>query len=154
MAIGRIGGLAAAAALAACIGCGAALAQDKPADVIKYRQNVMKSIAAVFGDIQAVAKGEVSFVAHVPALATHMSQMAAIMPAAFPRGTGRDANETRAKPEIWADWDKFAAAAKAMGTETAKMAQIAAGGDRAAIGAQVAEIGKTCGGCHRPYRAD
>ena len=36
--------------------------------------------------------------------------------------------------------------------EGAKLADVASGGDMAAIGAQVKNLGKACGDCHKPFR--
>ena len=73
----------------------------------------------------------------------------------FPKGSGRDVYpETRALPEIWNDWDKFGAAAKNMEVQSAKLVAAAESGDVAAIGAQLQNLGKSCGGCHKPFRAE
>jgi cytochrome c556 len=80
-----------------------------------------------------------------------MANLAKLIPEVFPKGSDTGA-ETGAKPEIWAEWDKFTAAAKALETQSTKLAEVAAGGDVAAIGAQLGEVGKACGGCHEPFR--
>ena len=59
---------------------------------------------------------------------------------------------TDAKPDVWQDWDKFVAAARGLEEASAKLADIAAAGDMAAIGAQVKNVGKACGDCHKPFR--
>lgn len=147
-------GLAAAAALGAALGGGMVEAADEAKNVIAYRQNVMKGMAAHITQIAMVAKGEVSFAAHVAANAQAMANAAKIIPEVFPKGTtGEEAGvESEAKPEIWAEWDKFAAAAKALEAQAGKLAEVASGGDVAAIGAQLGEVGKACGGCHDPFR--
>jgi cytochrome c556 len=74
----------------------------------------------------------------------------------FPKGTGRgdfDEKTTRALPKIWEDWDGFKTAAAALAAESAKLAEVAAGGDKEAIAAQFGKMGKLgCGGCHKPFR--
>ena len=60
--------------------------------------------------------------------------------------------KTDAKPDIWKDWDKFVAAAKALERESAKLAVVAKSGGKADIAAQVKAVGKSCGGCHKPFR--
>jgi cytochrome c556 len=76
--------------------------------------------------------------------------------AMFPKGTGRgdfDDKTTRALPKIWEDWDGFKKAAEALTRESAKLAEVAAGGDKDAIAAQFGQTGKLgCGGCHKPFR--
>ncbi len=48
---------------------------------------------------------------------------------------------------------KFEAAAKDLQVQSVKLAEDAEGGDIAAIGAQVQNMGKACGSCHKPFRA-
>ena len=62
------------------------------------------------------------------------------------------AGKTDAKPEIWKEWDKFTAAANAMGLEAAELAKVAQNGNMEAISAQVKKLSDTCGNCHKPYR--
>ncbi len=147
-------GMVAAIGLGAGLGGGLAQAGDDGKNVIAYRQNVMKGIAAHITQIAMVAKGEVSFAGHVAANATAMANAAKIIPELFPKGTGEGEAgvPTEAKAEIWKDWDKFAAAAKNLEAQTTKLAEVAGGGDVGAIGAQLGEVGKACGGCHEPFR--
>lgn len=125
-------------------------AADEPEDVIEYRQQVMKSQGAHITAIVAAVEGRVSFIDHIPAHAMAISVTAKMIPDIFPEGSG--VGETRARPEIWQDWDKFTAAAEKLVQASAEMAEIAKGGDIGAIGAQLEEIGNACGGCHKPFR--
>ncbi len=138
------------------LGFGAqALAVDEPQNVIKYRQAVMKAIGGHTGAIVGVVKGEVSYDGHVAAHARGINAMSKLLGGLFPKGSGRDVYpETRALPEIWNDWDKFGAAAKNMEVQSAKLVAAAESGDVAAIGAQLQNLGKSCGGCHKPFRAE
>jgi cytochrome c556 len=57
---------------------------------------------------------------------------------------------TRAKKEIWQDWNKFKAGLNALNTNTAALAKaVNSGGD---AGAAFKAVGKTCGGCHKAFR--
>lgn len=91
-------------------------------------------------------------VAHAHLLNDAAKQVVAL----FPKGTGRgdfDDKTTRALPKIWEDWDGFKKAADALVEESAKLASVAEGGDKAAIAAQFGTLGKNgCGGCHKPFR--
>ena len=130
-----------------------ASAADDPAKVIGYRQAVMKGLAAHITAVAMVAKGEVSYAGHVAGHAQSMAALAKLIPEVFPAGSEKaEGVETEAKPEVWKEWDKFAAAAKTLEEQSAKLAEVAAGGDVAAIGAQLGEVGKACGGCHDPFR--
>ena len=130
-----------------------AQAVDEPESVIKYRQSVMKSIGGHMGSIVGEVKGEVSYVDHVAAHAQGINAMSKLLPGIFPEGTSQlESANTRARPEIWDDFSKFEAAAKALEVESAKMVEVAASGDLGAIGGQLQNMGKACGGCHKPFR--
>lgn len=90
--------------------------------------------------------------AHAHLLNDAVKQIVAL----FPKGTGRgdyDDKITRALPKIWEDWDGFKKAADALEHESAKLAEVAAAGDKDAIAAQFGQVGKIgCGGCHKSYR--
>ncbi len=137
---------------AAFAGVAAAEAAEDPANAIKYRQTVMGSIGAHIGAIAMVLKGEVSHTGHVAAHARALHAASLMIPDIFPPGS--DVGETRAKPEIWQDWPKVEAGSKALQREAAELAKVAEGGDMAAVGAQLQNVGKACGGCHKPFRKE
>ncbi len=114
----------------------------------------MKAIGGHTGAIVAVVKGEVGYVGHVASHARGIHEMSKLLSGLFPKGTGRDNYpETRALPELWNDLAKFEASAKDLQVQSAKLAEVAEGGDIAAIGAQLQNLGKACGSCHKPFRA-
>jgi cytochrome c556 len=61
--------------------------------------------------------------------------------------------KTGAKPEIWAEWDKFQKIPPVLKSEEEKLAQAVKSGDKQAAAAQLAATGKNgCGACHATYR--
>ena len=76
--------------------------------------------------------------------------MTVLIPDAFKKEI--TAGKTDAKAEIWKEWDKYVAAAEALGQEAAKLADVAQKNDMEAITAQVKKVGDACGTCHKPYR--
>ena len=73
----------------------------------------------------------------------------------FPKGTSLadGAGKTGAKPEIWAKWGEFKAAAAAMGSLAESLAKASATGDKGKMKQAVTSLGKKgCGGCHRNFR--
>jgi cytochrome c556 len=152
--IGRI----AAPALVLVTGLGAAVAfaADEPANIVKYRKAFMSANGAHLGMIAAAVKGEVSFTdevaAHAHALAEQGKLLTADLQRLFPEGTAKGDVDTVALPAIWQQWGKFEQDAKNFATESAKMVEVAEGGDMAAIGQQLGALGKTCGGCHETFR--
>lgn len=125
----------------------------KPEDAIKYRKAAMTVMAAHFGRVAAMANGKAPFDAKVAAdnaeIATSMSRLPF---AGFVEGT--DKGDTKAKPEIWAEMDKFRAGATKMQDEMAKLNVAAKGGSLDAIKAAAGEVGKSCKGCHDNYRKE
>jgi len=83
----------------------------KPEDAIKYRKSVMTLQFNHFGRIAAMANGKVPFDAKVAAEnAEVLATIVRLAPAGFVDGS--DKGETKAKPEIWTEMDKFRANAK------------------------------------------
>ncbi len=114
---------------------------------------MLKAIGGHTGAIVGVVKGEVSFVGHVAAHARGINAMSKLLVGLFPAGTSQlESAKTRALPAIWDDFSKFEAAAKALEVASARMVEVAEGGDLAAIGGQLQNLGRACGGCHKPFR--
>jgi cytochrome c556 len=144
---------------AVALGGVAAWAADEPANIVKYRQNFMKANSAHLGMIASIIKGEVSLTdelaPHAQALAEQGKLVSANLQQLFPEGTGKGAAgiETHALPVIWEKWAEFEQAARDFEEESAKLAEVAAGGDMTAIAQQVGAFGKNaCGGCHETFR--
>ena len=134
-------------------GFSVALAQDA-LQVIDQRQNAMKAqgkaTAAIKaytedkGDITAARAGGAELVKIIPQI-----------PGLFPQKSGMAEfpGKSYAKPEIWAQWDKFVAQVNVANQRATELNAALAGGDKAAITAAFAAMGKDgCGGCHTPFR--
>lgn len=131
------------------------LAQDDPASAIAQRRALMRAQGMHMGAINDFVEKGMGEAATVAVHAVDLAATARSIPGLFPEGSGMDAHpgQTGAKPAIWAEWDKFQAAAKVLEEESLKLFTIAQGGDKDAIAAQFAAVGKNaCGGCHTPYR--
>ena len=87
---------------------------------------------------------------HVAIHAGQMADSARLIGLAFEKNVATDA--TDAKPGIWEDWAKFESAIADFREAAQKLATTAEGGDPAAVGAAVKALGKSCGGCHKPFR--
>jgi cytochrome c556 len=141
-------GIAAAAALAS----GAALAQSvKPEDAIKYRQGVLRAIGWNFGPMGAMVKGEIPF--DKAKFARNAERVAVLSPMPWEGFTpGTESGETRAKPEIWLDMEKYKKLAEKTEAEAKKLAEVAKTGDEAGMKAQFNEVAKSCKACHDDFR--
>lgn len=124
-------------------------AQDDAA-YVQYRQKVMQANGGHMGAIAAILKNKLPYTTDIVAHAQAIQITSTVIEDAFKKKVTE--GKTDAKPDIWQDWDKFVAAAKKLGDESGKLADVAQAGDMAAIGAQVKELGKACGGCHKPFR--
>lgn len=117
------------------------------------RQTLTRSNGAHLGVISAYNKGEHANAALVESAAGAINRIAKALPAMFLPGTGVEAGATRAKAEIWGDWDGFLAIAQALDTESAKLVEAAKSGDAAAIAAQTTAMTTNgCGACHGKFR--
>ena len=125
---------------------------DPKKEAVKYRQSVMKIVGWNFKPMGAMVKGERPFDAK--AFAAHAKDLAAVSSvdilAGFPEDT--DGPDSKAKAEIWLKWDDFKKKMSDMTRETAKLAEVAKGGDEAAMKKQFGETGKTCKGCHDDFK--
>jgi len=130
-----------------------ATAADEPAAAVKYRQAVMKAIGGHTGSIAAVAKGQVSYGSHVVEHARSLAAMGRIAADLFPAGSGQSSGaKTGALASIWDKPDDFKKAVDAFQTATADFAKAAESGDMQATMAAFGAVGKSCGGCHKPFR--
>ena len=123
----------------------------KPEDAIKYRQSAMFLQAQHLGRLGAMANGRVPFDAKAAVENADVLLAVTKLPfAAF--GDGTDKGNTRAKPEIWTEKDKFMAAAAKMQEEVVKLNAAAKSGSIDQLKAAVGEVGRTCKGCHDSYQ--
>ena len=127
--------------------------EDSPKHkAIKYRQSAMTLIGANFKPMGAMIKGEIPFDAAV--MARHAKDLGAVASIDILRGFPQDSDGkgSKAKPEIWFEWDDFKAKLDDMQEATAKLAQVATGGDRDAIKAQFGKTAETCKACHKKFK--
>jgi cytochrome c556 len=142
-----------AALLGTSIALPAAAQFAKPEDAIKYRKAAFTVMARHFGIVAGMANGKIPFDAKIAAdnaeIATTMSKLPY---AGFVEGT--DKGETKAEPKIWAEKDKFNAAATKMQEEMVKLNVAAKGGNIDTIKAAAGDTGKACKACHDNYRKE
>ena len=144
----------AAAAVASLLTALPAAAQfAKPDDAIKYRKAAFTVMATHFGRLGAMANGKIPFDAKVAAdnadIALAMSKLPYV---AFIEGT--DKGDTKAKPEIWTENDKFKAAAAKLQDEMVKLNAAAKTGNLDTIKAAFGPTGQACKACHDQYRKE
>jgi cytochrome c556 len=157
----RLAILATALGIAA-VAAGSTWAQDAPAAVTQ-RQDAMKAQGRSLGAIRAFLEDKGDLAAARAAGAQLVQSLQAV-PSLFPQRTGMAEfpGKTRAKPDIWAQWDKFNAANQAAVGQAQALNTALQGGDKAAITAALGNLARDvpgttptpggCGACHAPFR--
>jgi cytochrome c556 len=125
----------------------------KPEQAIKYRQSAMALQVNHMGRLFAMANGKVPFDAKVAAEQIEIVAMLnKLQFVAFVDGS--DKGDTRAKPEIWTQKDKFKAAEAKSHEDVAKLVAAGKTGDFDQFKAAVGAVGQSCKGCHDEFRKD
>lgn len=134
--------------------CGAiaAHAESEPEDIIKYRQNVMKSSGANAAAATAIVQGKVEFKDrlrdHAQALVTTTKNI----PALFPKGS--DFGETQALDAVWEKPQDFAKRAKDAQAKAVAFEKAVAANDTKSYAAKLKDLGDSCKACHKDYRKE
>jgi cytochrome c556 len=125
----------------------------KPEDAIKYRKAAFTVMGSHFGRIGAMVNGRIPFDAKAAAEHAEVALLVSKLPyTAFVEGT--DKGDTKAKPEIWTEGDKFRAAASKMQEEVTKLNAAAKTGNLETIKAAFGATGKSCKACHDESRKE
>ena len=146
---------AAAAALAACAATvdGSTTAAPQgltPQQIVAARQASFHMSGAAMGNMRAVIEAGRDPQGQAYA-ARGVARWAAALPTMFPQSTA-GVGPSRAKPDIWTNKADFDAKAAAFAAAAAKLAEVAASGDKEAFAAQHKATGATCGACHQLYQ--
>ena len=130
---------------------GASRADSHAADPsVKYRQSVMSIIGTHMGAIGDIMKNQLALPGAIAVHATQMAESAQLIAPAFEKRVVD--GPTDAKPAIWSDAAKFDAAIASYEAAARDLATAASSGDPAAVGPAMRALGKSCGGCHKPFR--
>src|SRR5215204_2814182 len=135
------------------VAAGTAWAQDAAA-VVDKRQDFMKAQGRALGAVKNFTEDKGDLAA-AQAGGADLVKMAPQIPSLFPQNTGMAQlpGKSFAKPEIWAQWDKFIEADRNATARAQALNAALQGSDKAAITAAFAAMGQEgCGGCHRPFR--
>jgi cytochrome c556 len=144
-------------ALAVVAASATALAQQgpKPENLIKWRQSAFQVVAWNSGRIKASLDGQYNKDEVLKAANTIAAVANSGLGALFAPGTeqGKGWHDTSAKPEIFKDTKHFGELGANFAQEANALAQVAAGGDAAAIKAQYGKLTRTCKACHDDFKA-
>lgn len=130
------------------------MAQSVMADAeaeAKYRHDVMEAIGGHMGAMVVILKNQI----HTNDLVLHANGLAAladIAPEVFPEGSLTE--KSKALPDVWENPEDFDVAMTRFVEAAEGMANAAADGEMAAIGAAMKELGGSCKGCHDDYKKE
>jgi len=124
------------------------ISHDHATGVVKERMDMMEAIAKSMKAIseRIKNKSDLSGIkADAEAIAGHAPHIIHL----FPKGSMQKPTEARAT--IWQNWSDFENKARALETESGKLAKLNAD-DFAVLTAQVQAVSQTCSACHTKYR--
>jgi cytochrome c556 len=127
---------------------GMSFATEGSVGVVKERQDLMGSLGGAMKTLGDMLKSGAIDEAAATAALTAIQDAARNIPVVFE--TEDLTQPTKAKAEIWTQFDAFKASAA--GLEAAATAALAAPGDANALGAAMGAMGGTCQGCHTAFR--
>ena len=136
----------------------AVTAQDDKAiaKAVDARKGYMRIVGYQMGPLAGMAKGKMPYDAAVASTAANNLSLAASMNLSATWVPGSDngalGDKTRALPKIWESSDEFGQAWMDF-ADAAKNLAAEAGNGQEALAAAFKEVGKSCGGCHKPFRA-
>ena len=126
---------------------------DKAEPLQSLRQSYFALLGMTFGPMADMVKGKIEW--NDQTFQAWASDLAGVSGYQVERGfaPGSEEGKTRAKPEIWLNNEDFKSKLADFRREAAKLSEVAAQGDRAAIQSQFGATGKTCKACHDEYKA-
>ena len=131
---------------------GAVLAQAKPDVLVKQRQSAMTLVGKYWGPIAGMPTGKAPYNAETVVRNAAYLEVLSKMPwDGFTENTKDE--KTRALPTVWTENAKFKEGADRMQAMITQLVKVSKGGDEAAVKAAIADVGKSCGGCHDNFRA-
>lgn len=124
------------------------MAASANADVITERKENFRANVKSLKLIQpAMEQGDMETISKE---AESIASWAKAMPEFFPQGS--DMGDTKARPEIWENWDDFLAKIAANREAAETLAELAAAGNDEALPSAFGALSKTCGDCHKLYK--
>lgn len=129
----------------------AALAQARPATLVKQRQAVMTLHGKYFYSIRPMAQGRIPYDATIVARNAGFLEALSKMPWDGFNPSTKDI-KTGALATVYTEAAKYKESADHYMAEATKLATLARGGDETAIKAQILAVDKACNSCHEGFR--
>ncbi len=153
--LGLVVAVAAVSAMAMAQNAGApAQSAAEAKTVIETRQKLFEDMKKTMEPIGAMLKRQREIDAAVIATnAAHLKELAGRIPAQFAVDTRQFKDtKTDALDGIWSSQADFKAKADVLANAAQNAITVSAGGDKGATMKALADIGKSCGGCHDSYK--
>jgi len=118
---------------------------------IKFRRGGYTVLGWYYGPLYRMAKGEMPY---DKALFLRNAEYLAVLSKLPKDGfiLGTEKGDTKAKPEIWSKSDKFKEANDRLENESARLAELAKGGNFDVLKEQFGKLQKTCKACHDDFK--
>ena len=144
--------LAAMLAAALLMASTATVAEDSFEQEIEYRQGVMNILSWNMKHLGGMLKGKMPYDAEK--IKTHAADIASVASldiiAGFPEdSTGEDSS---ALEDIWMDFETFEQKMADFQKAAKDMNMAAQSGDKDAVAKAMGPLGKSCKGCHKPFK--
>lgn len=144
-----------AALLAGCGGEAPEAETDLTSPAIEERQDNFEGIGDAFKAIRGQLEQESPDLSVIEAKAGEINERAGNIEQYFVEETAReDGYDTEALAAIWEKPTEFSDATQKLIDTSAALVEAAGGGDPAAVGAAVKEMGGSCKNCHDQFRYD
>ena len=144
--------LSAALAAAIILASTTAVAEESFEKEIEYRQGVMNILSWNMKNIGGMLKGKMPYDAEK--IKTHAADIASVasldIMAGFPEDSTSE--DSSALEDIWMDFENFEQKMADFKKAADGMNKAAQTGDKAAVGQAMGPLGKSCKGCHKPFK--
>lgn len=120
----------------------------------QYRHDVMEHFNYAIKKIVQNFQGNVQHPKHFAPIATIMAEAAKMTTDAFEKDTRGMDGYTKAKDDIWENWEDFSSRLEQLKADTAAFAEITRSGNMEQVGPAFRKAVSQCKGCHDKYKAD
>jgi cytochrome c556 len=150
----RPGRIALATLLAVAAAAAHSAPPSKAEQAIDYRHSVYHVISWNVHKMGDAVDGKVPYDKDAFALqAARVAMLAPMLPEGFPQGSYLK-GKTEAKPDIWTNRAEFDELMKKLAAKSAALADVAKGGDLAAVKPAFGELTRVCKSCHDKFKAE
>jgi cytochrome c556 len=125
-------------------------AEPNPADIVKYRQSIMKSQREHMAAATAIIQDKVNFKDQLADHARSLEATTRIIAGLFPEGS--EVSDTRALGAVWDNNVEFQKRSRDTSQKSAAFAKTIAAGDTENYSARLNDLLDSCKSCHKDFR--